>query len=92
MNENVIEWFKGDKQVSVTFSPGKFANRIIALHKKYPDEIDLIINTDNSVWAKIPLEYVSIRKPKQLNLTEEQLAERTERLKQAMQNRKKDSE
>lgn len=91
MNENVIEWLTGDNRASVTFPAGKFARRIIALHDKYPDEIDLVLNKDNSVWAKIPLEYVTIRKPKTVNLTDEQRKERAEKMKQIRQNRKKDA-
>lgn len=92
MKENVIEWFQGDHKVGCTFSPGKFARRIIALSKKYPEDVDMILNKDNSVYAKIPVEYISIRKPKTVMLTEEQRQERSERLKQVRQNRKKDSE
>lgn len=91
MNENVIEWFQGDHTVSCTFSPGKFARRIVALHKKFPEEIEMILNKDNSVWAKIPIEFISIRKPKTVNLTEEQRQERAEQMKRVRQDRKKDS-
>jgi hypothetical protein len=89
LNENVIEWFTGDKTVSCTFPSGKFARRIIALHNKYPEEVEYVLNKDNSIWAKIPVEYVAIRKPKTVTLTEEQKKERSEQMKRIRQNRKK---
>lgn len=81
MNENVIEWLTGDETACVTFSQAKYKNRIKRL-KEQNEAIRMIENEDGSIYAEIPLDYASIRKPKQLNLTEEERAEIAARFKQ----------
>ena len=54
--ENVIEWYTGEKWMSVTLTQKKHINRVRKLVEKYADMgCWLIENRDGSVWARIPL-------------------------------------
>jgi len=69
--ENVIEWIDGDKYATCTFSSGKFANNVLKLAEKYPDDVKILAkNRDKSVLAKVPLNavHVSIYKRKNNNI------------------------
>lgn len=79
MNENVIEWLKGQKTVTITLTSGsKFANKLIELNKTH-DEIDVRINEDGSVFAHVPLKWIKISPPRKMS--DEQRAIIGERLK-----------
>lgn len=78
MNENVIEWLNGEETAKVTFSQGKYKNKIKRLKEKN-DAIRLIENKDGSIYAEIPLEYVKISKPRKVELSEEEREEIAER-------------
>ena len=80
MQENCIEWIKGNKMATVTFPKGKYATKIIKLAEQRPDEVKVChTNSDGSIVAHIPVSYVHINKPRQLNLTDEQRRVRRER-------------
>ena len=83
INENVIEWLRGDKVAAVTApSSSKLKGMITRLNARYPDEVEILTtNQDGSIFAHVPVDWVVIRKPKQLNLTDEQRAELSERMK-----------
>lgn len=83
VNENVIEWLRGDKVAAVTApSSSKLKGMITRLNARYPDEVEILaVNQDGSIFAHVPVEYVVIRKPKQMNYTDEQRAELSERMK-----------
>ena len=83
VNENVIEWLKGNKVAAVTApSSSKLKGMITRLNARYPDEVEILAaNQDGSIFAHVPVDWVVIRKPKQLNLTDEQRAELSERMK-----------
>ena len=78
-NEFCIEWCKGDKTATVTAPEGSALNtRLTRLAEEYPDEVDV----RNSELFHVPVKWVSIRKPKQMNYTDEEKAERAERMRQ----------
>lgn len=83
VNENVIEWRRGDKVAAVTApSSSRLKGTITRLAARYPEDVQVIaVNQDGSIFAHVPVEYVVIRKPKQLNLTDEQRAELAARMK-----------
>ena len=85
VNENVIEWLKGDTVAAVTAPvSSKLKGMITRLHAKYPDEVKIIANNrDGSIFAHVPVDYVFIRKPKQINYSDEEKNKRSERLKKA---------
>ena len=69
VNENVIEWLRGDKVAAVTAPSGsKLKGTITRLAARYPEEVQVIaLNQDGSIFAHVPVDYVVIRKPKQLS-------------------------
>lgn len=86
VQENCIEWIKGSKTATVTFPRGKFATKIRKFAERYPDEVQICNeNTDGSIVAHIPVDYITIRKPKKMNYTEEQLEALRERGKAALE-------
>ena len=64
--ENVIEWIKRDKEVTVTLANGtKYNSKVRKLAKKYPDEVKIVAdNSDGSIVAHLPLSYIKISHPK----------------------------
>ena len=72
MNEFVIEWISGQNTASVTFpSNSRWANKIRNLAEN-SSEVTVIEDKNGYLFAHIPIEYLAIRKPKQL--TEEHKA------------------
>ena len=60
-NENVIEFFTGDKSVLCTFTSRKFIRRCKELAEKYPEEVEIRSeNADGSIVCKLPLKYIHI--------------------------------
>lgn len=81
--ENCIEWISGNKTATVTFPKGKYATRVKKLAEKYPDEVTICHeNKNGTIVAHIPVSYVRINKPKQMNYTEDQKEVMRERAKQ----------
>ena len=89
-SECAIEWMRGDKVVTVTF-PGGTAecNRIKEYAQKYPEDVKIShLNTDGSIVARVSKKYIKITRPKKLTLTDEQIAEKAERLRQWRESKK----
>lgn len=77
--ENVIEFIRGDKTATVTFSQGRYITRIKNLAKEKPDECKIThTNTDGSIVAHIPVSWVKINPT--IELSEENRKERSERM------------
>lgn len=92
MRENVIEFLRDEERATVTFSQGRYKSKIRKLAEQYPDECQIVAeNQDGSICAHIPTKWVAIRKPRRVDLTEEQRAERVKRLAE-LRNRNSDSE
>ena len=70
MNECVIEWIKGEKMAGVTMPNNtKLKNRILKIAETRK-EVEVTINADGSIYARIPSSWVKIN-PK-LELSEEE--------------------
>ena len=83
VQENCIEWIKGSKTATVTFPKGRFTTKISKLAEQFPDEVQIChTNSDGSIVAHIPVKYIKIGRPKQVNYTEEQREELRERARQ----------
>ena len=78
--ENCIEWITGDKQVYITFSQKKYITKIKKIAKENTDVHIIAENQDGSIYATIPLGWVKISPQKSRELTEEQRAAASERL------------
>jgi len=88
MNENVLEWLRGDKTVKVTLCSGKLCNRVKKLAIKHPDEVKVhYYNKDGSIFAEIPLPYIKISKPIKQELTEEERETRREKMLNVLKHR-----
>jgi len=64
--ENVIEWIRNDKEVTVTLcGNSRYATKVRKLAEQYPDEVKIMhVNHDNSIVAHLPLSYIKISHPK----------------------------
>lgn len=64
--ENVIEWIRNDKTVTVTFANNtRFNTKVKKLADKYPEEVEIVKeNSDGSIVAHLPLSYIKISHPK----------------------------
>lgn len=62
-------------------SSSRLKGTITRLAARYPEDVQVIaVNQDGSIFAHVPVEYVVIRKPKQMNYSEEERAARAERM------------
>lgn len=62
MNENVIEWFRGDKRAAITApNNSRLKGRLVKMAEKYPEVCDVHIYSDGSVFGHVPIEFVSVR-------------------------------
>ena len=96
VNENVIEWVKGEKVAGVTAATAtRLKGRIQKLAKEYPQEVQIIANNeDGSIFAHIPVKWIRIN-PGQRTKTEmsdEQRSQLAERLRVAREKAKAASE
>ena len=70
--ENVIEWLNGQDRVSCTVSQKRLVNQLKRLAEQYPDEVQIDdINKDGTVFAHAPLKWVNIKKPRQVEMSDE---------------------
>lgn len=69
--ENGIEFIKDSKTATVQISQVRFKNRIKRLSKSHPEDCQILTeNSDGTILANIPVEWVKISPPKKF--TEEQ--------------------
>ena len=77
--ENAIEWINGQDMVTVTLSQGRYISKIKKLAEKFPDEVKIVKeNTNGTILAHIPLNYIKINRASR-DLTEEEREELAER-------------
>ena len=80
-NENVIEWLKFADKATVSFSSKKYINKIRELARRYPEEVEIVADYEDSIVAYIPTSYIHINRMKR-ELTEEQKESLKERANQ----------
>ena len=81
MNENVIEWLRGQDTVALTLCSGsKFANKMMKYSKSHPNEVTCHVNKDGSVFAHVPLRWLKVSPPRRMS--EEQRQKAGERMRQ----------
>ena len=79
-NENVIEWFKGEKRATLTLAQGRHCTRIKKLSEAHPLECEIAAeNKDGSIVAHIPVNWIKINPSR--NISEEQREQARERMK-----------
>lgn len=72
--ENAIEWLNGQDRVTVSFSQGKFINKIKRLAEKNPEVEIVAENKDGSICAHLPLKYIKINPPRVMSEEQRELA------------------
>lgn len=87
-NENCVEFLTGERRAGFTFTQRKYKNRILELAEKYPDKVDFVVNEDDSIFGHVPISWVKINPPRNMNMTEEQRAAAAERMKHIRDKRK----
>lgn len=81
-SENIICWVTGADRVEADFTQRRIITQIKKLAERNPEDVVIHwINKDGSINCSFPVEYVSIRKPKQMNYSEEQREVLRERMK-----------
>ena len=80
--ENVIEWVKNSKTVTVFFSQKRYITKIKRLAEKHPDKVQIVTeNKDGSIVAHLPINAVHLSIVKRKEFTEEQRLAAIERMK-----------
>lgn len=80
-HENVIEWLSESDWATVTAHRQGLKNRLIKLSEENPDDVKIVaVNDDGTIVAHILRTYILIRKPKQMNYTDEQKEVNAKRL------------
>ena len=76
VNEHVIEWLRGDKVAAVTApTASRLKGMVTRLNVQHPDEVQILAtNQDGSIFAHVPVDWVVIRKPKQLSEAQREAA------------------
>lgn len=70
MNECVIEWIKGEKVAGVTMPNNtKLKNRILKIAETRK-EVEVTINNDGSIYARIPSSWIKINPNRELSAEE----------------------
>lgn len=84
VNENVIEFLRGQQRATATFCYGRMANRMKKLASEYPEECQIVAeNPDGSIVAHFPVKWVKIMAPSKNRpeISEERREELRERMK-----------
>ena len=87
-NENNIEFLTSQRKVTFTFTARKYINRIKKYKESHPDDVDFVENSDGSICGHVPLKWLKISPPRKVELTDEQKAERSERMRKLAASRK----
>lgn len=75
VTENVIEWEKDSKQVTVTLSQKSMISKIKKLAEARPEECQIIAeNKDNSIVAHVPRKWIKISPPKEVSEKQKEAA------------------
>ena len=91
ITENCSEFLRNDEIATVTFCQARFITKIRKLAEKFPDECQITHeNKDGSIVAHVPVKWIKISKVDR-QLTDEQRAELSERVKIAHAHRRKAS-
>lgn len=80
-NENCLEFLTRQNTMTVTFCSHKWINKIKKYANSHPDDVKIIAtNADGSICAHVPTKWLKVSPPRKVNLTDEQLLERAERM------------
>lgn len=81
-NETTIDHLGGEELCGISTGERTMRNRLAKLAESNPEQVKCVaVNQDGSVYYKVPWRWVTVRKPKTMNLTDEQRAVMSERMK-----------
>lgn len=72
--DNNIEFVKGSKTATCTFSQQRYVGKIRKLAAEHPNEVEIVAENENSIVAHIPVNYVKISPPRQMSDEQRQAA------------------
>lgn len=80
MRENCIEWIEGDERVTITTYHRKFINKLKAISKENPEDVEIIAeNEDGSICAHASINCIGISPKRKYNLSDERRQELRQR-------------
>ena len=79
--EFYLEFFSDRDYMGISTNVGKYVNKLSKLKEKYPDDVNIVENPENWIYAKIPITWFKFPSPKR-RITEEQRQAASERLSQ----------
>ena len=83
--ENNIEFYYNSNRATASFTQGRYISRVKELAKRYPEECDIVQNSDGSVLAHFPTNWIKLNPP--IELSDDQKKERADRLKKIREQR-----
>lgn len=79
-----------DGKLSISTNQYKWINRIKALKSSYPDQVTISAYDDpklnDTIFATLPIDWLRIKPPKTINLSDQQKHDIAERLRNARKN------
>ena len=91
IRETCLNCTDGYDHAIFSSSEKKWINKILKLHEKHPNEIQIVHYPEDNygtIYAHIPKNWFKISPPRQVNYTDEQRAAMAERLSSARKNKK----
>lgn len=84
--DSAVEWVDGSDRATVSLSVHQrsMQNRVRKLKEQKPNLVDYTENEDGSMMAHVPVSWVKISPPKRMNLTEQQRAEMSQRMRDTL--------
>ena len=84
MQETVFEHLAGNGMATVTAAERWSIGMVKRLAEKHPEDVEIVAeNADGTLVAHVPAGWMKLRPPRRVNLTDEQRAAASERMKAA---------
>ena len=95
MAETACGYLTEDNLMWVSTDERKMITRMLKLAEQYPDEVQILEmpeTNDGCLYMKVPANWLLIRHPKKMNLSEEQKDAMRERLQKMRESKTEDTE
>lgn len=88
LRETSIEYLTCNDYATLYSSEAKWMRKIKQLQSDYPDSVQIMNETSESMVVHIPKSWFKVTPPRKMTLTDEQRAAAAERMTKARQNKK----
>lgn len=79
--DNCVEYLNGSQIATFTFSQKKMVNKMLKFAESHPDEVDVIINPDGTMFGHIPVDWLKISPKRKVSEAQKEAArERLEKI------------